>query len=75
MAIKKISEFEKTTTANDTDVILIESGGVGKSISIDDLAVILASKMGISLDGTVPKFTGQVNDSGTANKVWGAVFN
>ena len=72
---KKISDLESTSSLNNNDIIVIESDGIEKNISIENLTLAIASRIGISLDGSVPKFTGQVNDSGTTNQVWGAVVN
>lgn len=72
---KKISDLESTSSLNNEDIIIIESEGVEKNISIENLTLAIAGRIGISLDGAVPKFTGQVNDSGTVNPVWGAVVN
>lgn len=55
MEIKKLSEFENATTINDSDILLIEQSGLGKSVSITDLRkYIFTPKVGDVLsDGSI----------------------
>ena len=68
---KQIDEAETVTTISPNDLITLVINGAAKQITFNNFAAAL----GISNVTGTKKFTGNVNDSGTANNVYGAVYN
>lgn len=69
---KQIDEAEVINSLNGSDYITLMVNGAAKQITFTNFA----KSLGITnVPSTTPKFTGNVNDSGTSNNVYGAVYN
>lgn len=69
---KQIDEAETITSLNGSDLITLTVNGAAKQITFENFARALGVT---NVPSSAPKFTGNVNDPGTANIVYGAVYN
>lgn len=69
---KQIDEAETITSLNGSDLITLTVNGAAKQITFANFAKALGVT---NVPSSAPKFTGNVNDPGTSNIVYGAVYN